>query len=77
MLMVADTGYGRFGGPRASAEELSSIFTIMEQNELLIPDRLLTGYVPGAEATAAVTGLAKRLRERKPDLVYLLDRQCP
>ncbi len=70
-------GYGRFGGSRATAEELSNIFSIMEQNELLVPERLLTGYVPGAEATAAVTGLAKTLRERKPDLIYLLDRMSP
>ncbi|KAL7280302.1 hypothetical protein ACG7TL_005216 [Trametes sanguinea] len=45
----------------------------MEQNELLRPDRLLTGYVPGAEATAAVTALAKKLREHNPELIYLLD----
>ena len=36
-------GYGRFGGSRASAEDLSKIFEIMEQNELLLPERLLTG----------------------------------
>ncbi|KAJ2997028.1 hypothetical protein NUW54_g7176 [Trametes sanguinea] len=65
--------YGRFGGPRASADELNQIFGIMEQNELLRPDRLLTGYVPGAEATAAVTAVAKKLRERNPELIYLLD----
>ena len=46
----------------------------MEQNKLLVFGRLLTGYIPGAEATAAVTALAKRLRERNPDLIYLLDR---
>ncbi|KAI0765649.1 Ribokinase-like protein [Trametes elegans] len=67
------SGYGRFGGSRASAGELEQIFSIMEQNELLQPERLLTGYVPGAEATAAVTALAKKLRERNPELIYLLD----
>ena len=46
----------------------------MEQNELLSPERLLTGYIPGAEATAAVTALAAKLRERDPNLIYLLDR---
>ena len=46
----------------------------MEQNGLLMPERLLTGYVPGAEATAAVTALAQRLRDRDPRLIYLLDR---
>ena len=45
MLMVADTGYGRFGGPRATATELTSIFQLMEQNALLQPERLLTGIL--------------------------------
>ncbi|KAI0676142.1 Ribokinase-like protein [Trametes maxima] len=67
------SGYARFGGSRASAAELDQIFDVMEQNGLLQQDRLLTGYVPGAEATAAVTALAKTLRERNPKLVYLLD----
>ncbi|PIL30403.1 hypothetical protein GSI_07589 [Ganoderma sinense ZZ0214-1] len=66
-------GYGRFGGSRASAEELSRIFEIMEQNELLIPERLLTGYIPGAEATTAVVAVAEKLRQHCPDLIYLLD----
>ena len=62
----------------------------MEQNELLIPERLLTGttsvqkcpitthrntgYIPGAEATTAVVALAEKLRQRRPELIYLLDR---
>jgi pyridoxine kinase len=36
-------GYGRFGGSKASSAELAEIFTHMEQNELLAPERLLTG----------------------------------
>ncbi|KAH9893572.1 Ribokinase-like protein [Cubamyces lactineus] len=67
------SGYGRFGGPRATAAELEQIIGVMEQNGLLQQDRLLTGYIPGAEATAAVTALAKKLRERNPELIYLLD----
>ena len=67
-------GYARFGGSRTSASELTQIFGMMEQNELLSPERLLTGYIPGAEATAAVTALAVKLRERDPNLIYLLDR---
>ncbi|KAH9925910.1 Ribokinase-like protein [Epithele typhae] len=67
------SGYGRFGGTRTSAADLAQIFEIMEQNELLNPQRLLTGYIPGAEATAAVTALAERLRKRNPKLIYLLD----
>ncbi|OBZ73848.1 putative pyridoxal kinase BUD16 [Grifola frondosa] len=67
------SGYGRFGGSRASATELSSIFQIMEQNGLLIPERLLTGYIPGAEALSAVKELAEKLRQKNPELLYLLD----
>ncbi|KAL1737634.1 Ribokinase-like protein, partial [Schizophyllum fasciatum] len=37
------SGYGRFGGTRASASDLRSIFDTMENNELLAQDRLLTG----------------------------------
>lgn len=37
------SGYGRAGGTKASAEELNNIFGGMDQNELLRPDRLLTG----------------------------------
>ncbi|KAI8985657.1 Ribokinase-like protein [Trametes punicea] len=67
------SGYGRFGGHRASAQELEQIFGLMEANLLLQQERLLTGYVPGAEATAAVTAFAKKLRERNAELIYLLD----
>lgn len=36
-------GYGRSGGSKTTAAELNSIFESMEQNELLMPTRLLTG----------------------------------
>lgn len=67
------SGYGRFGGPRATAAELTSIFGLMEQNGLLRPERLLTGYIPGGEALSAVLSLARSLREKNPELIYLLD----
>ncbi|KAH9857303.1 Ribokinase-like protein [Lenzites betulinus] len=67
------SGYARFGGSRASASELDQIFGLMEQNELLQQERLLTGYIPGAEATAAVTTFARKLRKQNPELIYLLD----
>jgi hypothetical protein len=36
-------GYGRFGGSKTTAAELSTIFQSMEENDLLHPKRLLTG----------------------------------
>lgn len=46
----------------------------MELNELLMPTRVLTGYIPGAEALTAVQALAWKLKDKKHDLIYLLDR---
>lgn len=46
----------------------------METNELLMPTRLLTGYIPGAEALTAVAQLAQKLKATKEGLIYLLDR---
>ncbi|KAA1470285.1 Ribokinase-like protein [Dentipellis sp. KUC8613] len=67
------SGYGRFGGTRANAADLRSLFTAMEENGFLRPSRLLTGYIPGAEALTAVAELAKRLHEQNSELIYLLD----
>ncbi|THU94915.1 bud site selection protein 16 [Dendrothele bispora CBS 962.96] len=67
------SGYGRFGGTKTSAVELASIFDTLELNELLNPSRLLTGYVPNAEALTAVAELASKLKKQKPDIIYMLD----
>ena len=37
------SGYGRSGGTKATAAELNAMFESMEENELLMPTRLLTG----------------------------------
>ena len=67
------------------------MFESMEQNGLLLCERLLTGeglllstgdwhssivgYVPGAEALAAVTNLAIKMKRTNSELIYLLDRK--
>ncbi|CAA7265187.1 unnamed protein product [Cyclocybe aegerita] len=66
-------GYGRSGGSRTTAAELNSIFEAMEHNELLMPTRILTGYIPGAEALSAVEKIASKLKHAKPSVIYLLD----
>lgn len=35
------------------------------------------GYIPGAEALTAIGQLAAKLKKRKPELIYLLDRKHP
>ncbi|KAJ7746795.1 Ribokinase-like protein [Mycena maculata] len=67
------SGYGRLGGTKTTAAELTQIFQGLERNGLLFPDRLLTGYVPGAEGLTAVAELVDKLKSEQPGLVYLLD----
>ncbi|KAJ3853696.1 Ribokinase-like protein [Lentinula lateritia] len=68
-------GYGRSGGSKTSAAELESIFQAMEFNELLRPTRVLTGYIPDAEALTAVARLVEKLRKQNPELIHMLDRR--
>lgn len=42
-LISQRLGYGRSGGTKATAHDLTEIFESMEQNGLLNPSRLLTG----------------------------------
>ncbi|KAJ7460735.1 Ribokinase-like protein [Mycena latifolia] len=67
------SGYGRLGGTKTTAAELTAIFQSLERNHLLLPDRLLTGYIPGAEGLSAVADLVDKLKSEKSDLIYLLD----
>jgi len=67
------SGYGRLGGSKASAKDLLEILHSMEQNGLLHPAKLLTGYIPGAESLSAVSTFARKLKDEKPDLIYLMD----
>ncbi|KAI0051014.1 Ribokinase-like protein [Auriscalpium vulgare] len=67
------SGYRRFGGTKANATELTEILAIMKTNGVLQPSRLLTGFIPGAEALTAVANVARNLIEETPNLIYLLD----
>jgi pyridoxal/pyridoxine/pyridoxamine kinase len=75
LIAVPDTGYARFAGTRASAEELTSIFKSMDETGLLSPRRLLTGYIPNAAALEVIRNLAQKLKSDNPNLIYLLDRK--
>lgn len=43
------------------------------QFKVLSPNHIL-GYIPGADALSAIHKLAEKLKQRKPNLIYLLDR---
>lgn len=64
------TGYGYTNGHKTTPEQLEAVFEGLKKNGIGGYDRVLTGYVPGAEALKVV---GEQIRELKPD-VYLLDR---
>jgi len=40
---------------------------------MLVPTRLLTGYIPGADSLSAIADLVRKVKKEKPCLIYLLD----
>ena len=67
------TGYGRWGGQRIEAAALADVLEGMERNGLLRQNRVLTGYTPSSEALSVVEAFIRKLRQEKPDMIYLLD----
>ena len=67
------TGYKTTAGTKTSPDELDRIFSGLTNNNLDTYDRILTGYIPGADALRVVEKAVTRL---KPTL-YLLDRKSP
>jgi len=61
------------GGTKSTAEELERMFSVMEQNGLLKPTRILTGFIFGAEALSVVARIVTRLLQNDPNIEYLLD----
>lgn len=47
----------------------------MAVNGLLTHPRILTGYIPSAEALSVVTDRIRRMKADNPSLIYLLDRE--
>ncbi|KAI0272795.1 Ribokinase-like protein [Gloeopeniophorella convolvens] len=66
-------GYRRLRGTKATAEELTDMFSVLEQNGFLKPARILTGFIFGADALSAVAGAVTKLLQENPRIVYLLD----
>lgn len=68
------TGYGYTNGCKTTADQLTAIFEGLSTNGLTGYSRILTGYIPGADALAIVGREMKRLKETDR-VVYLLDRE--
>lgn len=58
------TGYKQFKGTKVSAQEITDLFDGLKQSYLDDFDMMLSGYIPGAEAVAAVGDIARELKEK-------------
>ncbi|KAG5969829.1 hypothetical protein E4U55_001954, partial [Claviceps digitariae] len=58
------TGYGKWTGTKASAQEITDLYNGLRQSYLDDFDMMLSGYIPGPEAVVAVGNIAKELKER-------------
>ncbi|WVO15079.1 pyridoxal kinase [Cryptococcus depauperatus] len=67
------TGYGFTDGYKTSPEQILAIFNGLTTNGLLTHSKVLTGYVPSAEALKVVAQGIQRMKEDDEKLVYLLD----
>jgi len=54
---------------------LDAVFEGLETNGLGHYDKILTGYVPGAEALEVVEKRIKAMMDRDPEITYILDRE--
>jgi pyridoxine kinase len=71
------TGYGHTNGHKTSPDELRAIFEGLFTNGLVGYARVLTGYIPGAEALSVVGNEVARMKSEGGDgVTYLLDREC-
>jgi pyridoxine kinase len=64
-------------GQKATPDTLNEVFEGLETNGLAEYDKILTGYVPGAEALEVVEKRIQAMMERNPEIVYILDRESP
>jgi pyridoxine kinase len=54
---------------------LSDVFEGLETNGLANYTKILTGYVPGAEALEVVEKRIRAMLKRDPGIIYVLDRK--
>jgi len=74
-VRVERAGYGFTDGHKTTPEQLSAIFNGLTVNGLLGHGRILTGYIPGAEALKVVADQITQMKQHRPDIIYVLDRE--
>ncbi|CRK12644.1 hypothetical protein BN1723_001892 [Verticillium longisporum] len=58
------TGYRQWTGTKVTAQEIESLYEGLKNSFLDDFDMMLSGYIPGADAVAAVGRIGKELREK-------------
>lgn len=64
-------------GQKATPDTLNDVFEGLETNGLAEYDKVLTGYIPGAEALETVEKHIQAMMRRRPGMIYILDREHP
>lgn len=75
MAQAEDVGYACVKGQKTTVETIQAIFDGLRSNGLGGYAKILTGYVPGAEALEVVEKEIRELKEQDPETIYILDRE--
>lgn len=66
------TGYGSFMGRSTTSEVVELVFQGLNDIDVKY-DAVITGYIPLAPLIELICGNIRKLKEKKPDMIYLLD----
>lgn len=73
--LCCTSGYGATNGHKTTSDEMSALFEGLTTNGLVSYSRILTGYIPGAEALRIVKEQIETMKSVTADLIYVLDRE--
>jgi pyridoxal/pyridoxine/pyridoxamine kinase len=64
------TGYNQWTGFRTTAEQVLELFQGLQQSGLDNFQYLLTGYLPNAASVEAIGTIAKKLKNKNPEIIW-------
>jgi pyridoxine kinase len=70
------SGYKVFKGQKTGVDVLDALLDGLRTNGIDDYTKILTGYVPGAEALEVVEKHVRSMMDVRPETVYILDREC-
>jgi hypothetical protein len=75
MTLYLTTGYKVFKGQKTSPDVLAALLEGLETNGIDTHAKVLTGYVPSAEALQVIETHVQKMLEARSETVYILDRK--